>query len=220
MVGSEEPMTKTLSAQNISPARQAHTEDNYEEYIPDEAAEVSDLNSTVKIRSSMVTSLHSPVAAPVKTAEQIAEEERAQQLYKERKLRAKKRREEKQQREMQKVLDEKKQIEEELEDLKQSLLNEKLNQQQVATQQRPTTNANSRPATNNSNKDNQNVDGEDELDEFAAKKLARLKKRYEKKLSAAKEDLEALRDVSLVLSETVCRMFNSLCRISIINENN
>ena len=30
-------MTKTLSAQNISPARQAHTDDNYEEYIPDEA---------------------------------------------------------------------------------------------------------------------------------------------------------------------------------------
>jgi hypothetical protein len=161
-----------------------------------------------------------------KTAEQIAEEEKATQQYKERKLKAKKRREEKQQKEMQKILDEKKQMEEELEELKQSLMNEKLqNQQQQAIEQQQ---RRSRPSTTTAPQQSNNAfaspsaDGaEDEMDDFAAKKLARLKKRYEKKLTSAKEELEALRDVRF------CRFImyfrscsHCLFRIFITKENN
>ncbi len=122
----------------------------------------------------------------MKTKEQIEEDEQAVQAYKERKLRAKKKREEKQQREMQKILDEKRQIEEELEELKNNLLTEK---QQPLTQQAATA---AKPSSANS----KSADSEDELDNIAGKKLSRLKKRYEKKLAAAKEEIEFLRDVS------------------------
>jgi hypothetical protein len=130
------------------------------------------------------------LSSPVKTKEQIEEDEQAVQAYKERKLRAKKKREEKQQREMQKILDEKRQIEEELEELKNNLLTEK---QQPPAQQAATA---AKPLSADSN----NADGEDELDKIAGKKLSRLKKRYEKKLAVAKEEIEFLRDVSPLLS--------------------
>jgi alanyl-tRNA synthetase len=138
------------------------------------------------------------VPSPVKTAEEIIEEEESIQIYKERKLRAKKRRDDKQKQEMQKVLDEKRMIEEELEELKQNLLSDKLGQQQQQQQQRPSSNTGNYSPIRGE---------EDEIDEFAAKKLQKLKKRYEKKLNATKEELEDLREVSILLS---CNVFSFL----------
>eukprot|EP01040_Poterioochromonas_malhamensis_P004395 gene4395-4711_t len=139
-----------------------------------------------------------PMLQLTKTPEQIAEEERQIQLYKERKLQAKKRREEKQQREVQKILDEKKQVENELEELKQNLLIEKQQQQ-------------ARPMTS-----------EEDLEEFANKKVQKLKKRYEKKLAAAKEELEDLRDDfyyqrkqlmdAALEQEKDCKLYEIICR--------
>lgn len=138
---------------------------------------------------------------PLKTPEQIAEEEKQIQEYKERKKRAKKRREEKQQREVQKILEEKKQIEEELEELKQNLLVEK------ASSAVPSPNP---------------INTEEELDDYANKKLQKLKKRYEKKLQASKEELEDLRDDfyyqrkqlmdAMLEQEKDCKLYEMICR--------
>lgn len=146
-----------------------------------------------------------PMLQLTKTPEQIAEEQRQIEQYNQRKLLAKKRREEKQQREVQRILDEKKQVENELEELKQNLLLEK---QQNQNQYRPTTSS--------------NAEGGDDLDDFASKKLQKLKKRYEKKLNATKEELEDLRDDfyyqrkqlmdAMLEQEKDCKLYEIICR--------
>lgn len=124
-----------------------------------------------------------------KTPQEQAEEERSLTEYKEKKVLAKKRREEKQQREMQRILDEKRILAEELEELKQNLINEKNNPAALD-------NIPSKPSSAIKREvgDTENTDF-DEIESSAMKKMSRLRKRYEKKLNAAKEELEDLREV-------------------------
>lgn len=132
----------------------------------------------------------------VKTPQQVVEEEKSLKDYKEKKVQAKKRREEKQQREMQKILEEKRILAEELEELKQGLLNEKSNtgdENQVSW---------SKPSSAEAGLQSDGVDYE-EVGNVALKKLGRLRKRYEKKLVAAKEELEDLREVGYFFVWTI-----------------
>lgn len=90
---------------------------------------------------------------------------------------------------MQRVLEEKRQLAEELEELKQSLLNEKNNSSvHDSIPSKPSS------AVRREVGDVDNIDS-DEIENSAMKKLTRLRKRYEKKLNAAKEELEDLREV-------------------------
>lgn len=106
----------------------------------------------------------------IKTAEQQREEEEAGARYRERKQRAKKKREE-QQREMERILEEKKAVEDELEGLRQGQL-------MAAAEQKGS----------GSGKGDEDV---------LVQKLNRMKRKYEKKLEASKEELEELREVLL-----------------------
>ena len=128
------------------------------------------------------------VAAP--TAEEIEEEEEAARVYQLRREEARRKKEAYQAKELQRVLEEKKAMEEELEEL------------------RVSTTRGSSGAANNaqgllgtspspSNGASQNNIAAAQIAEVTAtmnKKLSRMKKRYEKKLSAAKEALEDLQE--------------------------
>ena len=131
--------------------------------------------------------------APVELTEEekkrLQEEEEAQQRYKERRAKAKKQKELKQQQEMQRILEEKRLMEEELEELRQS--SQTANAQPAAPIRNGMQSATARDtlqvAQQSNNGDNST----------AMKKINKIKKRYEKRLAAADEELQELREVRI-----------------------
>jgi membrane-associated HD superfamily phosphohydrolase len=126
--------------------------------------------------------MDSPVKA-VQSREEKELEEEALKKYKERRLKAKKKREAQQQQEMQRILEEKRSMEEELEELRQSAQS-----LSVAASNNNT----SRAYTPNAPMETVGDSG------GAEKKMAKMKKRFEKRLGAALDDLNDMRDVSIV----------------------
>eukprot|EP00981_Chlorochromonas_danica_P003584 scaffold661_cov162-Ochromonas_danica.AAC.9 len=137
---------------------------NHEEEVTDEALPYV-TGSDVANLSTQPSSVRTNKT--IKTAEQQREDEEAGVRYRERKQRAKKKREE-QQREMARILEEKKAVEDELEELRQGQL-------MVAAE----------------HKGSGSGKGEEDV---LLQKLNRMKRKYEKKLEASKEELEELRE--------------------------
>ena len=105
--------------------------------------------------------------------QQQEEVEEARRIYRDRKQKAKLKREEKQRREMQKIIEEKKLMEDEMEELRQSAA---------------AANAALAAASNSTG-------SEEAYESVLEKKANKMKKRYEKKLLQAKDELDDLREV-------------------------
>lgn len=148
------------------------------------------------------------IAAP--TAEELAREAESLREYKEKKQRAKLKKEEKQRREMQRILEEKKAMEEELEELR-------FNHQ---SQQQPFAQVQQLPSLTGNDNDNNDV-------VYDEKKFQKLKKKYEKKISTLKEELDEVRDDfayqrkqlmdAVVEQEKDTRLYEAICR-SLVSE--
>lgn len=110
-------------------------------------------------------------AVPALTLEQIKAEERDLEAYRQRRQAAKKKREAQKQKEMQRIVDEKQSMEEELEELR------------LMVAQGQNSNASAAAAASA------------ESEALLTKKITKIRKKYEKKLNAAKEELEDLREV-------------------------
>lgn len=160
----------------------------------------------------------------------LQDEEEAQLRYKERRLKAKKQRELKQQQELQRILEEKRLMEEELEELRQSAVS-------IAAQP-----SQMQPAggTRSSGLQSSSARGESPIptqrgmggptnpaDNAVLKKMSKIKKRYEKKLLAAEEELQEIREDfyyqrkqlldAVIEQEKDTKLYEQICQ-SILNE--
>eukprot|EP01034_Spumella_vulgaris_P021570 gene21570-27608_t len=162
-------------------------------------------------RGANMKKLDSPVKAPPSKEEREQEEE-ALKKYKERRVKAKKKREAQQQQEMQRIMEEKRSMEEELEELRQSAVAASNNNTSRAyTPNTPITNSSDTMGDNSA----------------TLKKMARMKKRYEKRLGAALDELNDMRDDfyyqrkqlmdAMVEQEKDTKLYESICQ-SLLSE--
>ncbi len=118
---------------------------------------------------------------PMKSQQEIDEEEaEAARIYRERKLKAKKKRDERQAKdaELKRILDEKRMMEEELEELRASAASHPLSS-----------------GVNTSRERENSAGGDGNSD--TAKKLSKLKKKYEKKIQSMTEEIDEMREVRM-----------------------
>ena len=120
------------------------------------------------------------------TAEEIEEEAEAARNYQLRREEARKKKEAQQARELQRMLEERRVMEEELEALRGSRSSSRGYAEEVAD----------KGANNNSSAGSTVAAAVAEVQSAMAKKMGRMKKKFEKKLAAAKEALEDLQEVS------------------------
>jgi hypothetical protein len=123
------------------------------------------------------------------TAEEIEEEEEAARVYQIRREEARRKNEIHQAKEMKRILEEKRNMEEELEELRESTTRAGSSAAGTPAQGLHGTS----PSTGNSMNNMAGAQAA-EVQAMMNKKLSRMKKRYEKKLSAAKEALEDLQE--------------------------
>jgi hypothetical protein len=150
----------------------------------------------------------------------LQDEEEAQQRYKERRLKAKKQRELKQQQELQRILEEKRLMEEELEELRQSAVSISAQPSQMqpagnnlsfvmmqelsrkfsskiagGTRSSGLQSSSARSDSPVPTQRGQTGAANPIIENAVLKKMSKIKKRYEKKLLAAEEELQEIREV-------------------------
>jgi hypothetical protein len=172
----------------------SHTEVQQTTTVSAVSSKLSPIKEVLGSTNGSIAEQYSPIKTQTlqtqKTQEEIdAEEAEAARIYRERKMKAKKKREEKlvKEAEMKRILDEKRMMEEELEELRASAASHPLSG--VNTSREGT--------ANGSLGQGSTVGGDGNSD--AAKKMSKLKKRYEKKIQSMSEELTEMRDVSVFL---------------------
>lgn len=155
-----------------------------------------EMGHSLKASSALNTVGSEIMAQPwAPTEEEIAEEEEAARVYQMRRNQALKKKEAQQEREMARILEERRAMEEELEELRLSTRASSSAAGNVTQGLHGTVAGSGGNSNANSGQNNLGA-AVAEVQAAMAKKLGRMKKKYEKKLAAAKEALEDLQAVS------------------------